>query len=182
MRLFQVSQYGPQTVINLIDQKGSEKLLEEEYGRTVARVSSSSNKLSQNAIKYIAFDFHHECRKMKYENLSKLVKQVEADFEAFGFTRMQNNSAVPASAQKGVFRVNCVDNLDRTNVVQGLLSSVSLRAQFKALNLDVSLDGGPFEALRKQAWADNGDYLSTVYSGTGAIPRARELVLSGDFW
>ena len=37
----------------------------------------------------------------------------------------------PVSTQKGVFRTNCIDCLDRTNVVQSLLSKRSLQQQLE---------------------------------------------------
>jgi len=35
------------------------------------------NNLKDDLISYVWFDFHHECRKMKWENLSKLVDLVK---------------------------------------------------------------------------------------------------------
>jgi len=32
-----------------------------------------NEKIKDDGVQYIWFDFHHECRKMKYENLAKLV-------------------------------------------------------------------------------------------------------------
>jgi len=37
----------------------------------------------------------------------------------------------PVSMQKGVFRTNCIDCLDRTNVVQSLLSKRTLQQQLE---------------------------------------------------
>lgn len=39
------------------------------------------------------------------------------------------------SEQKGVFRVNCIDCLDRTNVVEGLLAKRSLKQQLVRLGV-----------------------------------------------
>lgn len=36
--------------------------------------------------------------------------------------------------QQGVFRTNCMDCLDRTNVVQSMLAKKSLQAQFLVLS------------------------------------------------
>ena len=38
-------------------------------------------------------------------------------------------------AQAGVFRVNCVDCLDRTNVVQSAIARVMLETQVRCLNV-----------------------------------------------
>lgn len=81
------------------------------------------------------FDFHGECKKMKWENLSRLVNQVTNELESYGrfqvdiaagfdnWTHLQQpESFFINSKQTGVFRTNCMDCLDRTNVVQSVLS------------------------------------------------------------
>ena len=35
--------------------------------------------------KYVWFDFHHECRNMKYENLSKLLNEIKEDIKKSGY-------------------------------------------------------------------------------------------------
>jgi hypothetical protein len=58
--------YGEQVFINLIDKKGSQL----KIGTTFTNIV---NTIKDELIMYVWFDFHHECRKMKWENLSKLV-------------------------------------------------------------------------------------------------------------
>ena len=41
------------------------------------------NQIADDKIMYIWFDFHHECRKMKYENLSKLVDLMKDRMNSF---------------------------------------------------------------------------------------------------
>ena len=43
------------------------------------------SRLNDKNIKYIWFDFHHECRKMKYENLFKLIDLIKNDLEDIGY-------------------------------------------------------------------------------------------------
>ena len=50
------------------------------------------------------------------------------------------------SQQKGVFRVNCIDCLDRTNVVQSAFEREVLSSQLEALALLKPSDGGRSEA------------------------------------
>jgi len=89
----------------------------------------------------------------------------------FGFY-FEKNSAVK-SYQTGVFRTNCIDCLDRTNVVQSLLAKRSLQAQLVAHEVISSiseLDNDPnFESVFRNVWADNGDACSLQYAGTGAL-------------
>jgi phosphatidylinositol 4-phosphatase len=81
------------------------------------------------------FDFHGECKKMKWENLSKLVDIVKDKLDEYNhfvaeikygfdfrkeFNQARNINII--STQRGVMRTNCMDCLDRTNVVQGVFS------------------------------------------------------------
>lgn len=52
----------------------------------------------------------------RYENISKLITMLERTFESQGFLWVSEKTTL--SEQRGVFRVNCIDCLDRTNVVQ----------------------------------------------------------------
>ena len=85
-------------------------------------------------IDYVWFDFHGECKNMKWENLSKLVAIVKEKLMSYGhfvaemqvgFGQRELINAQTCrieSRQEGVMRTNCMDCLDRTNVVQGVFS------------------------------------------------------------
>ena len=60
-------------------------------------------------------------------SLAKLWAQLKDDWERFGYF-YQTGDGSPAVLQSGVMRVNCIDCLDRTNVVQGLLGRKHLEA------------------------------------------------------
>lgn len=68
--------------------------------------------------------------------------------------------------QEGIFRTNCLDCLDRTNLVQGILSRMALEAFLQHLSHSV---GQEFWMRHSTLWADNGDALSKIYAGTGAL-------------
>jgi phosphatidylinositol 4-phosphatase len=138
--------------------------------------SSKSLKVSSlfaEPIVYVWFDFHHECRKMQWGNLSKLMADVQDQFAQYGWFECDGEGRL-RSRQKGVFRVNCMDNLDRTNVVMSLFAR---RASLMALGLYNEktvtnvLDSpfASFEIVFKHTWADNADYVSRMYAGTGAL-------------
>eukprot|EP01112_Ceratiomyxa_fruticulosa_P005935 TRINITY_DN1673_c0_g1_i3.p1 TRINITY_DN1673_c0_g1~~TRINITY_DN1673_c0_g1_i3.p1 ORF type:complete len:462 (+),score=61.30 TRINITY_DN1673_c0_g1_i3:384-1769(+) len=156
--------YGVVTCINLIDQKGSELKLGACYENQV-RVFDNPH------VKYIAFDFHHQCRGMRYDKLSILINQISGDLEKNGYLSADKTGAI-VSEQKGIFRVNCIDNLDRTNVVQSLLArrALSLQlTQFGITNTTSDLFERQFEQIFKNAWGNNADAISRQYSGTGAL-------------
>ena len=72
-----------------------------------------------------------------------------------------------------MFRTNCIDCLDRTNVVQSMLARNNL--QCVLVRLGVLGEGTRvdqqlvFEDLFKNVWADHADMISIQYSGTGAL-------------
>jgi hypothetical protein len=69
-----ISHYGPQIAINLINGKGYELPLALEFSRQVSILNNSN-------LRYIHFDFHHECRKMQWHRLSLLMDQIKEDLE-----------------------------------------------------------------------------------------------------
>lgn len=59
---------------------------------------------------------------MNWGRLEVLVNRLANDVEEFGYFMRGNTQ----KHQEGVFRTNCIDCLDRTNVVQGLLAKVNV--------------------------------------------------------
>jgi len=68
--------------------------------------------------------------------------------------------------QEGVFRTNCLDCLDRTNLVQTIVSKMALELFLGHKGLAAGAD---FWMRHSSMWADNGDALSRIYAGTGAL-------------
>ncbi|KOB66000.1 Recessive suppressor of secretory defect [Operophtera brumata] len=99
-------------------------------------------------VRYEPFDFHAECSGMRYHRLQVLIDRITHEQVPTATERLR------ASEGSGVFRTNCVDCLDRTNVVQSLLARLQLTAVLKLLAV---------------VWADHADMISTQYSGTGAL-------------
>ena len=75
--------------------------------------------------------------------------------------------------QNGVIRTNCMDCLDRTNVVQSLIARFILEKQLRVLGVigenNKIVDFENFEFLFKNVWADNADMCAMQYTGTGAL-------------
>ncbi|KAI0723971.1 SacI homology domain-containing protein [Cerioporus squamosus] len=118
--------YGPLTIVNLAEQHGKEGQVTNKYAEYV-------KELDLPDIKYHAYDFHAETKGMKYENISKLIETLERTFESQGYFWISNNQIM--SQQKGVFRVNCIDSLDRTNVVESAFARYVLNRQLGAVAL-----------------------------------------------
>ncbi len=158
--------------VNLIDGKKEQGRLGRVFKEVVDSVQA---KIQQQILKYIWFDFHAECKqKGKWNNLALLINQVDQSFRAQGFFSKDATGHV-ITQQSGVLRTNCMDNLDRTNVVQSLFARRSLLIQ---LGKDYLLTDDknvlnspfkPFEKIYKSIWANNANAISMLYAGTGAL-------------
>ena len=111
---------------------------------------------------------------MRYDRLSLLIDQLREhanNFEYF-FSSPAYTSAGP-KRQRGVFRTNCIDCLDRTNVVQSLVATENLKAVLARLGVlapsDDLLAQTAFQAVYRHTWADHADLVSLQYAGTGAL-------------
>ncbi|XP_076039920.1 phosphatidylinositol-3-phosphatase SAC1 [Oratosquilla oratoria] len=160
--------YGTQISVNLIDQKGVEGKLQENFKRLV---QSSTKQIIKDKVSYEYFDFHHECRKMRWDRLSILMDRIAPQQEALGYFLFRDG--VVMQEQDGVFRTNCIDCLDRTNVVQSMLAKRQLQVALMKMgilhdnqNLD---DQYAFVSMFRNVWADNADTISIEYAGTGAL-------------
>lgn len=70
--------YGENYIINLIDKKGSQKRIGEFFTEMIRTENDSM-------IKYVWFDFHDECKKMQWHNLSKLVNEVLESIQKYRY-------------------------------------------------------------------------------------------------
>lgn len=157
--------YGKQVLVDLVDQKGAEGTLEQSFKTSIHTINFPS-------VKYEPFDFHAECRHMRWDRLSILIDRVSIEQDEMGYFLLLRDGSL-ISLQDGIFRTNCIDCLDRTNVVQSMLAHRNLEMVLKKLNIlqpNQSLEYQySFEMLYKNVWADNADIVSTQYSGTGAL-------------
>ncbi|XP_066441714.1 phosphatidylinositol-3-phosphatase SAC1 [Eleutherodactylus coqui] len=161
----QIISYGKQVLVNLVNQKGSEKPLEQTFSQMV-------DGLGNGMVRYFAFDFHKECSHMRWDRLQILVDQVAEVQDEFGYFLVDSEGKV-LMTQDGIFRSNCMDCLDRTNVIQSLLARRSLQAQLQRLGvLHIGQrieEQVQFEKIYKNAWADNANACAKQYAGTGAL-------------
>ncbi|KAG9345110.1 hypothetical protein JZ751_009651 [Albula glossodonta] len=123
----QIILYGKQVILNLVNQKGCEKPLEQAFAQMVSN-------LNNGMVRYIAFDFHKECSRMRWDRLQILVDAVSEMQDEFGYFLVDSEGKV-LEHQEGTFRSNCMDCLDRTNVIQSLLARRSLNSQLQRLGV-----------------------------------------------
>ncbi|PWN48848.1 putative SAC1-recessive suppressor of secretory defect [Violaceomyces palustris] len=166
----QVERYGDIYLVNLVNQKGYEKPVKEAYEKAV-------DALGNPQVHYTYYDFHHECKGMKFERVMDLISRLnqkghESDDYFFRDEGRQGDRRV-VRRQKSVVRTNCMDCLDRTNVVQCTLGRWVLNDQLRAvgvLSADERVeDKADFMHMFRNVWADHADVISKAYSGTGAL-------------
>ncbi|GAA5796879.1 SacI homology domain-containing protein [Helicostylum pulchrum] len=164
----QIRIYGPQILVNLINKKGYELPMGQAYARTVEQ-------LNDPRIYYTHFDFHSECSKMRWHRIQLLVDQLKDKLVEQGYTYIDSTEKTPVikKTQTSVVRSNCMDCLDRTNVVQSTLARWVLTEQLRQVGIlepnQKVEDQESFMASYRNTWADNADGVSCVYSGTGAL-------------
>lgn len=106
---------------------------------------------------------------MHFENVSVLVNALATLLADMGYCWRDKQGMI--CMQKGIFRVNCIDCLDRTNVVQTALGKAVMEIQFSKLGL-IPPDGTLPTNIRQtfqSLWANNGDIISKQYAGTNAL-------------
>jgi hypothetical protein len=79
--------YGSQTFVNLVDQQRHEQPIKEEYDRVMAAAHRPN-------VRYQYFDFHNECKGMKYERISKLTDLLEDDLATKGCVLVSQTSSL----------------------------------------------------------------------------------------
>ena len=158
--------YGEVQIVLLVDKSGGEKAIGDRYQAFVHQVNQE-NGINSHPLGFEWFDFHNVCRGMKFENVDVLTKTLGLDMPAFGYTVEAGGHI--KSRQQGVARTNCMDCLDRTNVVQSAFGQRALEQQLQKEGFDIDLRTDRSTQWFNTLWADNGDAISKQYSSTAAL-------------
>ncbi|CAL1535444.1 unnamed protein product, partial [Lymnaea stagnalis] len=159
-------QYGDQIIINLLGNKEGEKLLSQAF---MNHHTASSH---QHDVPFYHFDYHAEVKGSNLKNLEKLKARIIKHLHHFDF--FCTDGQKETHHQKGTIRTNCLDCLDRTNATQTMIGMEMLVKQLEALGLAAKPQMvGRFEEVYKQIWVHNGDHISRIYTGTGALGGGR---------
>ena len=159
--------YGKVQAVSLIDKQGGELMMGREYKKH-ADILNASGGINGMPLNLEWFDFHTECRGMKFENVRKLVDILSDTLDEYGDTVIQNNTIL--QRQAGIIRTNCMDCLDRTGVAQCAFGQWALERALKREGVEIDLHNDVsstqwFNIL----WADSGDAISKQYSSTAAL-------------
>lgn len=166
----QIQLYGDNYLVNLVNQKGREERVKAAYENIVKKIVSSlaeskesSSKTSErlreieptgktsnlDRLHYVYFDFHHECRGMAWHRAQLLLDKLGDGLQGQQyFHSVEGGGNNVRSYQKSIVRTNCMDCLDRTNVVQSMLARWMLNRQM--IDMGVLTEGentAAFEAF-----------------------------------
>uniref|UniRef100_A0A8D2JSW8 Synaptojanin-1 n=1 Tax=Sciurus vulgaris TaxID=55149 RepID=A0A8D2JSW8_SCIVU len=154
--------YGKQIIVNLLGSKEGEHMLSKAF--------QSHLKASEHAadIHMVNFDYHQMVKGGKAEKLHSVLKPQVQKFLDYGFFYFDGSEV--QRCQSGTVRTNCLDCLDRTNSVQAFLGLEMLAKQLEALGLAEKPQlVTRFQEVFRSMWSVNGDSISKIYAGTGAL-------------
>ncbi|PFX33475.1 synaptojanin-1-like [Stylophora pistillata] len=154
--------YGQQLLVNLLGTKEGENTLSSAYQDQL------KDSIHGRETRMICFDYHQNCRGGKLDKLSVLKEKARRSLDEFGLFFCKGDHI--KKKQKGAVRTNCIDCIDRTNSVQSYLGLGMLSQQLECLSLS-SKQGmlSRFQEAFRTMWAQNGDHISRMYLGTGAL-------------
>uniref|UniRef100_A0A8B9VYY4 Synaptojanin-1 n=1 Tax=Bos mutus grunniens TaxID=30521 RepID=A0A8B9VYY4_BOSMU len=154
--------YGKQIIVNLLGSKEGEHMLSKAF--------QSHLKASEHAadIQMVNFDYHQMVKGGKAEKLHSVLKPQVQKFLDYGIFHFDGSEV--QRCQSGTVRTNCLDCLDRTNSVQAFLGLEMLTKQLEALGLAEKPQlVTRFQEVFRSMWSVNGDSISKIYAGTGAL-------------
>lgn len=172
-----VSKYGAAHVVNLLSElKTSEVELSQHYRHHIRRSplyvgqDPGDNKMVAALLRSTEYDFHTETKAGGYDEAKQIRRFVSQSADSFDYFCMEDDSQhtekQPTDApqvirqQQGVFRTNCLDCLDRTNLIQGIFSRMAIEMFLEDRQEFV---GHEFWMRHQTLWADNGDVSSVVF-------------------
>ena len=161
-------------------------------------------KIGSDSVKHVWYDFHAEVKNGRWDRLGLLLDEIQPSLTSHGYfmahppsnnsegDNFKPNEWSVQRLQNAVVRTNCMDCLDRTNVVQSIFGRYMLFQQLSYLAGESSLEtkaqklwAGLNEVFRKKSsmtlpwdagevshrllWADNADAISRLYAGTPAL-------------
>ncbi|KAF8592645.1 DNase I-like protein [Ramaria rubella] len=162
-----VDQYSAIHALNLLGSKENEAILTSAYSQHLKYGRSAGGE----SIGFTNFDFHAIVRAIGHDSVPRELRRIDGmqrDMDRFGWTICDVASEEIVTNQTGVFRTNCLDCLDRTNFIQDILSKTTLERYLRNIRAEWANSVTLWSAHREM-WAENGDALSRIYAGTGAL-------------
>ncbi|EEQ83036.1 hypothetical protein NCER_100169 [Vairimorpha ceranae BRL01] len=138
-------QFGKIYVITLLGDKKDEKILNDAY----------TDLLTNKNIKFLSFD------------LNSFINDFD-DLKNLFFWHLDK-----IDDHDLIYRVNCIDCLDRTNLAQFLICKY---------RLDKILKNPTFDKVLQECWTENGNSLSNLYTGSDVMKKELSLKQKRSFF
>ena len=192
----QVAVYGENYLVNLVNQKGREVRVKQAYeqmvellvsapdgarpagGDRIQLLEPSEKRSALDRLHYVYFDFHNETKGLRWDRAQRLLDLLKPGLMQGGYFRGVDMPGGDERLevrfqQTAAVRTNCMDCLDRTNVVQSMIARWTLTRQLTDVGIlqpgESQDSDAAFAHAFRNAWADNADVVSKAYSGTGAL-------------
>lgn len=166
------AKYNAVHIVNLLSKT---KLLEVELLRRYMDLLQRST--HSEDLLYTHFDFHAETKPLSggFAGALKLLPLIHGSLELFGWFDFDISVGEVVTRQDGILRVNCLDCLDRTNLIEQVVCQTVVEHILR--NLSETNGNSPRDRARLEdmivrhndLWADNGDAISQIYTGTNAL-------------
>lgn len=163
--------YGVCHIVNLLSKTKSQEVEVLRRYRDLLHDSHHRDKVA-----YTHFDFHAETKQLSggFAGASKILPQLYDSLEQFGWFDFDAKQGEVVTRQDGIFRVNCLDCLDRTNLIeqvvcQCILEHILKNQSYLGNSPQNKFSQEEFISKHNSLWADNGDAISQIYTGTNAL-------------
>lgn len=157
----QLSLYQRQIVVNLLDQRGG---VESELS-SLYEAFCSSAMANQEDLTLFSFDFHDKC-KTSYDNVSELITSLSPELERMGLFHRDASGKV-LSNQIGTVRTNCLDCLDRTNLVQSFIGRYFMIKMLRSFNIRWDTESSTLNISSNPSFS-NSPSGSNIHTGTSS--------------
>lgn len=165
---------GKMLLLNLLGDWGSEPKLSKEFERVFEELKSDF----QDTFSYQQIDFHKLTGQTNFEKIYDKIASLMPKED--GFYHRKESEVL--QSQRNFIWSNCLDCLDRTNVVQSKCSFLVLFKWMEVMGKDlfpkISSDLERLHFLNESSlwevwdfraiWADHADVISEIYTGTGS--------------
>lgn len=164
--------YGVCHIINLLSKT---KPAEVQVLRRYKQLYNGSDHKDEMA--FSEFDFHHETKQLSrgFAGATKVLPMLYNSLENFGWFVYDSTQDEAITRQDGIFRTNCLDCLDRTNLIQQVICQNILEYTLQnqrgnnETNYRERYDADDLVIKHNTLWADHGDAISQIYTGTNAL-------------
>ncbi|XP_032229504.2 synaptojanin-1 [Nematostella vectensis] len=154
--------YGDVCIVNLLGMKEGENALSRIFQDEL------TESIHGHDTPMICFDYHRNCKGGRTSKLKDFADKARQLFNSNSLFFSKGGKL--EKRQKGVMRSNCLDCIDRTNNMQTFIGLEMLLVQLQCLGLSSKASLVPrFQEAFTSMWSQNGDHISRIYIGTGAL-------------